>query len=571
MFGFVPSSSFSPYAGASGYSAPPRRSAAPTTYAYSPFGGFVPLQQSTASPPDPFGFDDYASPAAAYYDPYTAAARRAALERQALFEEQQRQAAAEEAQRRATLLRRRQQQAEEEEYIRRQLALHQAIEEEERARYRAAVKAAREEERKRREAIARRQEEILRRQKEEQEARRAEAEKTKKAVDEDDNDDDDNYENEDKDDVYAAQEEFVNPFFSWLYPQAAAARRHQQAQRPRPAQRRKQSSQPGQPKQDSPAPVPVVESVRSVSPTPESDSATFAGPTVEDVTPVDPAEAEDAAPAPAACTHATATAANAANAATATQPADSANSTPRPATPQPTVEQMEAAARAVQSAWKHHHQRQSQLTKLATLSAELDAKRDEFALPAQLDFEPPVAPTSQPRLAYSRTNAPFRGYEDALLRLLTKVDEVQSGGDREVKKARKVLVGQVEAELARLDAHKERLTQEWKDNNPDAIAAAATAAATATVTTPADNATTENPIFNSEDAEMTDDSADADAETSSTVSVDSIDAKVAMMEDLLTASKGGKVRRDGRAHSQRKRLARKSRKHREGARGVDRV
>ncbi|GAA5897042.1 hypothetical protein JCM8208_006152 [Rhodotorula glutinis] len=110
--------------------------------------------------------------------------------------------------------------------------------------------------------------------------------------------------------------------------------------------------------------------------------------------------------------------------------------------------------------------RDSALSTLASLAAEFTSRRSAFTSPSTLTFSPSPSPADRttrsptPPLAFGRANAPFLGYEEALLALLTRIDAVESGGDDEVRRARKELVRGIEGELARLDGIKARAWEE---------------------------------------------------------------------------------------------------------------
>ncbi|GAA5826707.1 hypothetical protein JCM3770_003074 [Rhodotorula araucariae] len=114
--------------------------------------------------------------------------------------------------------------------------------------------------------------------------------------------------------------------------------------------------------------------------------------------------------------------------------------------------------------------RTSALSALAGLSAEFASRRAAFVSPSTLTFSPSPSPSPSPAsrasrsptppLAFGAANAPFLGYEEALLALLTRIDAVESHGDADVKRARKDLVRAVEGELERLDALREKAWEE---------------------------------------------------------------------------------------------------------------
>jgi hypothetical protein len=119
-----------------------------------------------------------------------------------------------------------------------------------------------------------------------------------------------------------------------------------------------------------------------------------------------------------------------------------------------------SAAATLQKHYRAHLKRRQLLSSIASLSDTLDAHQSTFVLPSTLVFTTP-SDKSSPKLAYSHINAPFLAHEDFLVGLLQKADEIQSGGDRVVKAARKELVKRVETELAKLDAKKESDLKEF--------------------------------------------------------------------------------------------------------------
>ncbi|GAA6055416.1 hypothetical protein JCM3770_006981 [Rhodotorula araucariae] len=92
------------------------------------------------------------------------------------------------------------------------------------------------------------------------------------------------------------------------------------------------------------------------------------------------------------------------------------------------------------------------LAGLARLEARFRSLARAFAppAPAQLAFTP-KASAAAPKLAYTPGNASVHGYEEALTRLLTELDAIESGGDDEVRATRKALVRAVEGEAQRVE------------------------------------------------------------------------------------------------------------------------
>ncbi|GAA5989665.1 hypothetical protein JCM10908_000580 [Rhodotorula pacifica] len=135
------------------------------------------------------------------------------------------------------------------------------------------------------------------------------------------------------------------------------------------------------------------------------------------------------------------------------------------------TESLEEAAKVLQRRFRRHAARRSALDQLSSLATDLVSRRRAFAAPAELHFQSSPAassdativpsssaPASQ-SLAFDKSNKAFLGYEDFLVSLLSKIDAVESNGDKVVQRARKELVRQVEKELSRLDELKQ---QEWE-------------------------------------------------------------------------------------------------------------
>ncbi|GAA5916684.1 hypothetical protein JCM6882_002266 [Rhodosporidiobolus microsporus] len=129
--------------------------------------------------------------------------------------------------------------------------------------------------------------------------------------------------------------------------------------------------------------------------------------------------------------------------------------------------ELDDAATVLQRHFRRHATRRTALSTLERLTADFESQQSSFSAPSALTFRSlPAASTSTststPPLAYGGTNAPFLAYEHFLTTLLSKIDEVQSGGDRVIKAERKELVKRVEAELERLDRLKEEAWESQK-------------------------------------------------------------------------------------------------------------
>ncbi|BGO93959.1 hypothetical protein NBRC10512_005234 [Rhodotorula toruloides] len=111
-------------------------------------------------------------------------------------------------------------------------------------------------------------------------------------------------------------------------------------------------------------------------------------------------------------------------------------------------------------------ERAASLGTLSSLANDFDSHRASFVSPTTLTFSASPSPADRstrsptPPLAFGSSNTPFLAYEEYLLSLLTKLDAIESHGDSTIKRARKELVKQVEAELAQLDGLKQKAWEE---------------------------------------------------------------------------------------------------------------
>lgn len=143
----------------------------------------------------------------------------------------------------------------------------------------------------------------------------------------------------------------------------------------------------------------------------------------------------------------------------ATSPsAESSPASSRSGSPTPNSAELEQAASTIQRFYRARALRAPALASLSTLTTTFSHLRDSYIPPLLLDVDT-ASSAEAPKLLYTANNAPFHQYEDSLIRLLTQVDGVATNGDEKVKKARKTLVREIEAELAALD---ERKSEEWK-------------------------------------------------------------------------------------------------------------
>ncbi|GAA5824232.1 hypothetical protein JCM11251_001577 [Rhodosporidiobolus azoricus] len=138
--------------------------------------------------------------------------------------------------------------------------------------------------------------------------------------------------------------------------------------------------------------------------------------------------------------------------------------------------QLDEAATVLQRHFRRHAARRTALSALERLTADFESHQSSFTAPTSFTFQPSSAPTPSPSgpatppLAYGSANSSFLTYEHYLTSLLSKIDEVQSGGDKIVKQERKELVKRVEAELVRLDGMKD---EAWEKQSQTSEAPAA--------------------------------------------------------------------------------------------------
>ncbi|GAA5928540.1 BAG family molecular chaperone regulator [Sporobolomyces koalae] len=154
------------------------------------------------------------------------------------------------------------------------------------------------------------------------------------------------------------------------------------------------------------------------------------------------------------------------NAAASTEPRKSARSSPRKTKSTDTRASLavseDPASSSLERKFRRRVARRSALQTLDALSSSFDQAQSAFTSPTILSFQAQSTTsnsTSSPALAFVSANAPFLKYEDTLVTLLSKIDAIESGGDRKVRLERKALVKRVEAELAKLDSIKDRAWQ----------------------------------------------------------------------------------------------------------------
>ncbi|KAK7688644.1 hypothetical protein QCA50_008182 [Cerrena zonata] len=151
------------------------------------------------------------------------------------------------------------------------------------------------------------------------------------------------------------------------------------------------------------------------------------------------------------------------------EPRSPSTESERAASPKPeprsyTPEQVSAALK-IQNFYRSHFPRFKSLKTLSSLQSHFDALRSSFTLPTQVDFKLDASisndniltvPTHSlplsslasldveelptiPSLAYTPTNTPLHQYYEELNRLLTKLDAIESQGDRLIRDRRREL------------------------------------------------------------------------------------------------------------------------------------
>ncbi|KAF8512933.1 hypothetical protein BU17DRAFT_53713, partial [Hysterangium stoloniferum] len=106
------------------------------------------------------------------------------------------------------------------------------------------------------------------------------------------------------------------------------------------------------------------------------------------------------------------------------------------------------AAQNIQSFFRTRLPRLKALNAIGAIARQFENLTSQFIFPSILDFS---ESESGPTLLYTPHNAPLHGHDNGLVKLLSKLDAVESHGDDVVRKVRKQLVNRIERELAMLD------------------------------------------------------------------------------------------------------------------------
>ncbi|TFK24885.1 hypothetical protein FA15DRAFT_569722, partial [Coprinopsis marcescibilis] len=153
--------------------------------------------------------------------------------------------------------------------------------------------------------------------------------------------------------------------------------------------------------------------------------------------------------------------------------------TPKAKTPEPEappapvyVESHEHAASRIQNQYRIHRSFKA----IADLEKQFDDSKSHFTFPTTIDFQKPgsedghisvfvsrspddessamdVDNLPEGKLAFTSSNFGIHGYLESMLKLLTKLDGVESWGSKAVRTRRRDVVKKIEAEIARVDAY----------------------------------------------------------------------------------------------------------------------
>ena len=147
-----------------------------------------------------------------------------------------------------------------------------------------------------------------------------------------------------------------------------------------------------------------------------------------------------------------------------------------------TLEEMNEAASRIQREYRVHRASRA----LDDIASQFKKFREGFAYPRVIDFKKPggerghiTVPANRPpsdfgdealnevsecegKLDYTSTNYPLHAYSDGLDKLLMKLDEVESRGEKSIREKRRGIAKDIEKEIMRLDWY---WKQAWTDYN----------------------------------------------------------------------------------------------------------
>ncbi|KAG8887328.1 hypothetical protein FRB99_004287, partial [Tulasnella sp. 403] len=139
--------------------------------------------------------------------------------------------------------------------------------------------------------------------------------------------------------------------------------------------------------------------------------------------------------------------------------------TPKPASPKADVPKPTPAAPATPPFATTSPNHSASFGSIDAVETKFKDLKSLFSFPQRIDFDHSSAPT--PRLLYTSNNAPVNHYESELVKLLTKLDAIDSEGLESIRGARKALVLAIEAELDRVDALK---SEAWTKTQSERVA-----------------------------------------------------------------------------------------------------
>lgn len=131
------------------------------------------------------------------------------------------------------------------------------------------------------------------------------------------------------------------------------------------------------------------------------------------------------------------------------------------------AERLNEAASKIQSLYRTYTARKAAFADVEAIKQSFESLRSSFSCPTSLEFQDDHAapdtsatPEARPRLAYTSSNTPVHAYEDQLVKLLQKLDAIESHGDPRVRDARRTIVKAIEEELGNIDATIRRMWEE---------------------------------------------------------------------------------------------------------------
>ncbi|KIJ47286.1 hypothetical protein M422DRAFT_164179, partial [Sphaerobolus stellatus SS14] len=109
----------------------------------------------------------------------------------------------------------------------------------------------------------------------------------------------------------------------------------------------------------------------------------------------------------------------------------------------------DVAARKIQDFLRTHIPRHKALKAISAIASEFESMVACFTFPETLDFAETAS--DSPKLLFTHHNGPVLGHEEALMKLLSKLDAVESYGDASIRMERKNLVKRIEKRLDDVD------------------------------------------------------------------------------------------------------------------------